>query len=91
MKLKFTIAAAIAATLSAAPAAEASPFGYGLAVVPAPAVVVDPLVQPARVVCDPYTGRCWRTYPRVYAPPVVAVPPVVLYPRHRHWGHYRRW
>jgi hypothetical protein len=82
MKLKIAILAAAAATLISG-AAQAGPYGYGI---PAPAaVVVDSLVQPARIVCDAY-GRCVRVQRPVY------VPPVVVYPRHRHYrGPYDRY
>jgi len=71
MKLKIAILAAAAATLFAG-SVQAAFIGYGIAPYTAP-VVVDPLVQPARIVCNAW-GRCWRTRPLVYAAPVVVYP-----------------
>jgi hypothetical protein len=88
MKLKLAILAAAAATLiSGAAQAQIAPYGYGSGI--ASAAIVDQLLQPARIVCDPY-GRCVRLRPRYAAP--VYVPPIAFYPRRHHhrYGGYGR-
>jgi hypothetical protein len=93
MKLKLAILAAATAILfSGGAQAQIATYGFAPAFYDGPDFV-DPLIQPARLVCDAW-GRCYRVRPRYVAPVYVPPLPFGFYPRHRHhygyWGRHHR-